>query len=86
MVGLALVVVGDAAVVVGLGIFRVDLDRLVEIVNRPVVLAFIPIGPAAVVVGNGKIYRRLITGLYQAGAGANRCVERKDILTLRLVR
>ncbi len=50
---MALVLVDDAAVVVGIGKFRIELDRLGKIGDGEVVEAFVVVGEAVVVVGLG---------------------------------
>ena len=52
---LAFFEVGQAPVVVGQGIFRVQRDGLIKVGDGAVEIALIAVGVAAVVVGDGKV-------------------------------
>jgi hypothetical protein len=79
--------VSRAAVVEGLGVSWIELDRLIEIHDRAVKVALCRMGIATIVMGNGKCRRRSLTGIDQRRAAidtgcklcAIRAVAQRDV-------
>ena len=46
---------GHSAISDGVGVFRIELEHLIEVLNSPIVLAFAYVGEAAIVEGIGVV-------------------------------
>ena len=68
---LAFGAVGDAAIVEGDGVARVELDGLVVVLDGAVVLAFGAVGDAAIAEGDGEVVLRFLARLDHGGAAAD---------------
>ncbi len=73
---------GAAAVVVRKGVFRIELDRLVEVLDGVVEIALHVAGIAAVVVGNDEVLSAPLPGFDRRRAAENHLIGREGISSI----